>query len=200
MSNEQSPAPVAGIGIVEDARQLIEAWERRPRSGVPSEAATLESLQRHTYTDEFAALASAAPRLVRGLLQAQAAYRLAAQQMHNGLVGAGMAGAFNASLAEDGVRLFDQAEAQYQATNLHAEDVPEILSWKGKAEAAEARAASLEQQIARAEHKGRLAALEAVHDRYEFGPERTIEAFDTWLHERIIAARFLLDSLPTGQG
>jgi len=36
---------------------------------------------------------------------------------------------------------------------------------------------------------GYLAALEAVHDRYEFGPERTVEQFDLWLHERIIEAR-----------
>lgn len=36
---------------------------------------------------------------------------------------------------------------------------------------------------------GYLAALEFVHDRYEFGPDRTIEAFDTWLHERIIESR-----------
>ena len=36
---------------------------------------------------------------------------------------------------------------------------------------------------------GYLAALEAVHDRYEFGPERTIEEFDLWLHARILEAR-----------
>jgi hypothetical protein len=36
---------------------------------------------------------------------------------------------------------------------------------------------------------GYLAALGAVHDRYEFGPEKTVEAFDLWLHERILEAR-----------
>lgn len=36
---------------------------------------------------------------------------------------------------------------------------------------------------------GYLAALEFVHDRYEFGPERTMEEFDLWLHARILEAR-----------
>lgn len=78
--------------------------------------------------------------------QERDAYRKAATQMHNAFIGYGMAGAFNGALAEDGVRLFDEAEAV--SGRLHGEDLEAVESWKGKYEAAAERLTSLEAGIA----------------------------------------------------
>lgn len=77
-------------------------------------------------------------RLTQALAEAQKlqkAYRTAAAQMHDGIVGAGTAGLYNITRVEDGIRLFDEAEA---ACGLgHLDDIAEISSYEGRLEHAE---------------------------------------------------------------
>ncbi len=93
-------------------------------------------------------------------------YRKAAAQMHNGLVGHMRAGAFNAELADDGIRLFDEAEAF--CGRGFADDIAEIQSYKGKLEAAERACEDtrkeLAEEFARAEKlENHLVAAQMKH-------------------------------------
>lgn len=85
------------------------------------------------------------------LLALVLAYRIAACQMHNALVGHGNAGMFRADLAQEGVRLFDEAEAILGEG--HPADLAEIRSYKSRLEAAEAALLSLPGPQARSQQE-----------------------------------------------
>lgn len=87
--------------------------------------------------------------LVRLIAQTEQcdAYRRAATQLHNGLVGHLNAGAFRADLAEDGARLFDEAEALQG--NAHPEDIAAVASYQGRCEELEVRLIALQDDIDR---------------------------------------------------
>lgn len=96
-------------------------------------------------TDRLNALVADLQSALTTARQERDAYREAGVQMHNGLVGHQMAGRFNAALAEDGVRLFDEAEAL--SGRVRADDAEYIQSFKGKWEAAEAALVEAQQTI-----------------------------------------------------